>query len=370
MTVDEERVVLALSGGVDSSVAAVLLLEAGYQVIGVTMQMWPREGLASQADQLRNRWASAMEDARKVANFLGIQHCVLDLKERFQELVIEPFCLEYGRGRTPNPCIRCNRHVKFHALLQQARELGAQRVATGHYARTGLDQAQGRYYLRRGVDEQKDQSYVLYGLSQEQLSQVIFPLENFSKEQVRRKADELGLPVTERPESQEICFIPGQDYGEYLRELIPELARPGPIVDSQGQVLGEHQGIAFYTIGQRKGLGISSPHPLYVLSIDAQANTVVVGEEKELYGKEILVSKVNWVSWVPPAEGANVEWQLQAKVRYRSHQASCLVRTRDEESIWARFDRPQRAITPGQSAVFYEGDSVVCGGIIESGSIA
>lgn len=351
------RVVVAMSGGVDSSVAAAILKDQGYEVIGITMQIWPtgdaprEEGCCS---------LSAVEDARRVAAKIGIPHYVLNFQEAFARSVIDDFIEEYRRGHTPNPCIRCNQLVKFDLLLERAKALGAKYIATGHYARVRYDEERKRWLLVRGVDRSKDQSYALYMLTQEQLAHTLFPLGNLEKEETRRIAVELGLLVAEKPESQEICFVPEDGYREFLKRLAPELARPGVIVDTQGKVLGEHTGIAFYTVGQRKGLGIAAAQPMYVIEIDPEANAVVVGEERELYSRRFAAKNVNLISMdrlSGPIAGT-------ASIRYNMPDSPGILRPIGEDWVEFVYDEPQRAITPGQAAVFYQGEEVLGGGTI------
>ena len=354
-------VVVAMSGGVDSSVAAATLKEQGWEVIGVTMQIWPSDDMARQANSARGCCSlAAVEDARRVADRVGISHYAFNLRDAFQRDVIDPFCADYARGRTPNPCIRCNRYIKFGVLAERARKLGASYVATGHYARVERDPASGRWVMRTGADESKDQSYALYSLEQQQLAGALMPLGELTKAEVRLRARELGLPVADKLESQEICFIVNDDYPAYLRRLLPATASPGPIVDSSGRRLGTHRGIAFYTIGQRRGLGIAGERQaLYVLDIDPRSNALVVGPARELYHTRVTVGATNYVAR-PLIEGSA---RLRGKLRYKMTAQPCIVRGQTDE-LCAEFDRPQRAVTPGQAAVFYDGDTLVCGGTI------
>ena len=356
------KVVVAMSGGVDSSVAAAILKEEGYQVIGVTMQIWPSDELADEGDRFGGCCGlGAIEDAKRVAYKLGIPHYVMNFRDIFAQKVIANFCREYSLGRTPNPCIRCNQYIKFDALLERAKGLGADFVATGHYARIEKDKASGRYLLKKGIDRRKDQSYVLYPLTQEQLGHTLLPIGNFTKVRVREIARELELPVAAKPESQEICFVPDNDYHRFLKEYIPLAEKPGPILNKQGNILGEHQGIIFYTIGQRKGLGISAREPLYVVAIDRERNAIIVGTKKEVYGSELIASELNWIAMEEPKRPMRVK----AKIRYLHQEAEAMVTPSGENRVQVRFEEPQMAITPGQAVVFYDGNIVVGGGTIE-----
>ena len=353
------RVLVAMSGGVDSSVAAALLVERGYECIGVTMQLWPEDlPLAHESGCCS---LSAVEDARRVANRLGIPYYVLNFAEVFAEAVIDRFAEEYLRGRTPNPCIVCNEKVKFGAFLEKALELDCDYVATGHYARVEYDPRRERYLLMRGVDRKKDQSYTLYGLTQEQLARTLLPLGTYEKEEVRGIARRLGLVTADKPDSQEICFVPGGDYRSFIERYAPGSVRPGPIVDLEGNVLGEHRGVAFYTVGQRKGLGIHRREPLYVVAIDAASNTVVVGPKEAVRGSALLARPVNFVA-VPALEGA---MEVECMIRYRTSGARATIEPHPDGGVVTRFEEPQAAIAPGQSVVWYDGDVVVGGGIIE-----
>jgi len=350
-----------MSGGVDSSVAAALLVEQGYRVIGVTMNLWPRKSLVT-VDTRHSACCSleAVEDARRVANRLGIPHYALNFRDVFEREVVRNFLAEYSGGRTPNPCIRCNRFVKFEALLDKARSWGAEFLATGHYARVDRTVG-GRFVLRKALHTSKDQSYALYSLTQDQLACTLFPLGTLEKRETRRIAAELELVTAEKPDSQELCFVPDDDYAAYLRQELPSAARPGPIRNLEGEVLGTHQGVAFYTVGQRKGLGIAALEPLYVVDILPTENAIVVGGRDQLYSAGLVAEDVNWVSMEVPEEPIRVA----AKIRYRAAEVPATARVREDATLEVTFDEPQRAVSPGQAVVLYQGDAVVAGGTIE-----
>ncbi len=360
--VSMSKTVLALmSGGVDSSVAAAILSRQGFEVVGITMKVWDDAGVT---DELARRCCSTadVEDARRVCSRLKIPHYVSNAKAAFRKHVVEPFCEEYLSGRTPNPCIICNTEIKFRLMLRRARALGAGHVATGHYARIERDEATGRYQLLKGRDGSKDQSYFLYNLTQRQLSQIMFPLGKLTKAEVRRKAGELGLSVAQKPESQEICFVPQGDYRTIFRQMAPDKLSPGPIVDVRGKKLGTHKGIACYTIGQRRGLGIAHSKPLYVVRFDIEKNAVVVGTSEHLLADELVAEDMNWISM----KGIGEPMRVKARIRYRHRESPATISPLERRSVLVRFERPQRAITPGQAVVFYDGDVVVGGGIISS----
>lgn len=361
-----ERVLAAMSGGVDSSVAAALLVEQGFEVIGVTLNVWPERAASGPLDRVDACCSlAAVEDARRVADRLGIPHYTLNFRDIFADRVIANFCSEYISGRTPNPCIRCNAYVKFGALLKKAADLGARFVATGHHARVEYDQGRGRYLLRRGVDPDKDQSYVLYVMTQDQLAHTLMPVGNFHKSEVREMAASRGLPVAWKPESQEICFVPGDDYGAFLQEYVPDAARPGPILDKSGRVLGHHRGIVFYTVGQRRGLGLSGRAARYVIAIDPSRNALIVGDERDLYSSDLVAEDVNYIS----VAGLTGPTAFKAKIRYRSPEAQALASPLPDNRLAVHFEKPQRAITPGQAVVLYEDDLVAAGGTIASSDL-
>jgi tRNA-specific 2-thiouridylase len=352
----KKRVVVGLSGGVDSSAAAALLLEQGYDVIGITLKLWPQDCVSRAEDKCCG--PQAVMDARSVSHKLGIPYYLIDEAEDFQKQVIHYFAEEYKAGRTPNPCVMCNEKLKFGTLINRARQLGAEYIATGHFAR--IENRDGRYLLKRGRDPRKDQSYFLFSLKQEQLARAIFPLGELTKNDTREIARESQLKTAEKEESMEICFVPDKDYGRFLQQAKLVQKHQGEIVDLQGRVLGHHDGIEFYTIGQRKGLGISSPRPLYVIELDAASNRVVVGDDSDLERDEFKVERCNWI----PFDSAPEIIEVSAKIRYNHTGAEATVTPAADGSATVKLHAPQRAITPGQACVFYDGDLVVGGGWI------
>ncbi len=348
-----------MSGGVDSSVAAALLVEQGYRVIGLMMRLWAEESADGVAAANRCCTPDAVDDARRVAHVLDIPFYLINYEREFKTHVVDYFVREYTRGRTPNPCLACNRFIRFKHLLRRALSLEAAYLATGHYAR--VRQTDGQYQLLKGVDAGKDQSYVLYMLGQEQLRHVLFPLGNYTKAEVRNLARRYNLPVAEKPESQEICFVSDGDYHRFLRRHAPQAIRPGPIFDTAGHVIGQHKGLPFYTIGQRRGLGIAAPQALYVLDIDVERNALVVGTEAELGRRQLTAAEVSYVSGRPPRQPL----AITAKIRYKAAEAPALLTPLPDDRAEVVFDEPLRDITPGQGVVFYQGNVVLGGGIIE-----
>ena len=354
-----ERIVVAMSGGVDSSVAAALLHEQGFDVIGVTLQLWGKDVCVSSGTRLCCSVRDAM-DAKAVAKRLGIRHEVLELVEAFRTHVIDYFVESYQDGLTPNPCIACNDHIKFGELLAHAQVLDADAVATGHYARIGYDAASGRYQLKRSAAPEKDQSYVLFNLTQEQLSQSRFPIGELTKPQVRELARSLGFETAEKPDSQDVCFVRDRNKDGFLRRELNVTEEPGPITDLEGRVLGTHRGLLGYTIGQREGVGIAAGKPLYVVALDRPNNRLVVGSKDALLRRAFIAERVNWVSIVPPSDRR----RAVVKIRSRHEAAAATIHPGADGTTRVEFDEPQPAITPGQAAVFYDGDMVLGGGWI------
>lgn len=358
---NKKKVMIGMSGGVDSSVGAAILLEQGYEVIGVTMQIWPDMGEDRKQVEGGCCSLSAVDDARRVANKLDIPYYVMNFKDVFEDKVIRYFTQEYIQGRTPNPCIACNRHVKFDALLRKAVSMGIDYVATGHYAKVEYDHTIQRYLLKKSITEKKDQTYALYHLTQEQLAHTLMPVGSYTKEQIREKARELGLTVANKPDSQEICFVEDNDYGRFIQETTNHPIVPGNFIDIHGNILGKHKGIVHYTVGQRKGLGISFGKPMFVVSIDAAANTVTLGEADEVFQPSLTASDLNFIS----IDRLKEDMRVTAKIRYSASEAWATISPLDHDRVRVTFDVPQRAVTPGQSVVFYDGDIVVGGGTID-----
>lgn len=347
-----KTVVVGMSGGVDSSVAAYLLKEQGYHVIGVTMQIW-------QEDESKCCGVTAVDDARRVADELGIPFYVMNFKKEFKERVIDYFIEEYLHGRTPNPCIACNRHVKWDALLKRSMDIGADCIATGHYAR--IDRLpNGRYSIRRAATMQKDQTYALYNLTQEQLERTLMPVGDYTKEEIRAIAEKIGLIVANKPDSQDICFVPDGDYASFIDKNTTEEILEGNFVTSKGEILGRHKGITHYTVGQRKGLGIALGYPAFVLEIRPETNEVVIGSNEESMSRIVRANNLNFMA----IEDLTEPMRVFAKIRYNHKGAWCTIEKCGEDEVVCHFEEAQRAITPGQAIVFYEGEYVLGGGTI------
>ncbi len=355
---EKKRVVVAMSGGVDSSVAAALLKHQGHEVIGLMMRLWSEPGMGAAAPHNRCCTPDQMADARRVADKLDIPFYVLDTQDYFRHTIVEFFLEEHRRGRTPNPCIECNRKVRFDYLLNQAMALDADYLATGHYARVRhTDQG---YQLLKGLDEAKDQSYVLHVMGQNELSRVLFPIGEYEKSQVRELAQQFGLPVASKGESQDLCFLGDGDYRRFLRDYAADLSQPGPIVNTAGQVLGQHEGLSNYTIGQRKGLGISAPEPLFVLRKEAPNNALIVGTKEEMGQSELIAHTVNWMSDTVPDGPIRAE----VKIRYKARQIPATITPWERGRAHVQFDEYVHGIAAGQGAIFYQGDLCLGGGLI------
>ena len=354
----KKKVVVGMSGGVDSSVAACLLKEEGYDVIGVTMRTWSKEE-AFRTEEGGCCGLSAVEDAERVAQVLGIPYYVMNFKEEFQKYVVDYFISEYLRGRTPNPCIACNRYVKWEALLKRSLEIGADYIATGHYARVEK-LANGRYAIRNSITSKKDQTYALYNLTQFQLSHTLMPIGNYEKEEVREIAKRYKLPVAQKADSQDICFVPDGDYAGFIEKNAPEKVQgEGNFVTPDGEILGRHKGLIHYTVGQRKGLGLSMGRPVFVSELRPQTNEVVISES-DVYSTELVCNEINFMG----IEDLKEEKKLWAKVRYAHSGQWCIAKRTAQDEIRAVFEEPVRAVTPGQAVVFYDGEYVMAGGVI------
>jgi len=358
---NNKKVIVAMSGGVDSSVTAAILVEKGFEVIGITMRLGSQDSYDQDSTRPACCSIESVEDARRVASQLNIPFYAVNYEAIFREEVVDYFCEEYSSGRTPNPCIICNQKLKFGKLLQLAFELGAEYVATGHYVRISQDTSTGRHILRKGIDSRKDQSYALFSLTQEQLKHALFPLGEYTKTQVREMARQRLLKVAERPESQELCFIFDDNYNRFLHDKMSERLKPGQILDTSGKIVGQHKGIQFYTVGQRKGLGGNLGKAMYVVKIDPSTNTIVIGSKDDLMVNKLTASGANFISIPKLTEPIKVK----AKIRYADSGTEGIAYPLDGDRFEVIFDRPCMAVTPGQAVVLYNGDLVIGGGWIE-----
>ena len=355
----KKKVVVGMSGGVDSSVAAYLLKEQGYDVIGVTMQIWQDESQEQIEDNGGCCGITAVDDARRVAMQLDIPYYVMNFKNEFKKNVIDYFTGDYIHGRTPNPCIACNRHVKWESLLKRSLEIGADCIATGHYARIAQLE-NGRYAIRNSVTAKKDQTYALYNLTQEQLSHTLMPVGDYNKDEIRAIAEKIGIQVAHKPDSMEICFVPDNDYAGFITRETGYVSRPGNFVDLHGNILGTHKGIIHYTVGQRKGLGLAMGHPVFVVAIRPETNEVVIGENDDVFSTKLYANNINLMS----VDKIEEPIRARAKIRYSHEGADCTIRMADDGLLECVFDEKQRAVTPGQALVIYDGDYVLGGGTI------
>ncbi|MBI2487020.1 MAG: tRNA 2-thiouridine(34) synthase MnmA [Deltaproteobacteria bacterium] len=350
----KKRILVAMSGGVDSGTTAALLKREGYDVIGVTMQLWDygdADGGCCSADDVR--------DARRVADQIGIPHYVVNYMEIFKKYIVEDFVGKYLSGKTPSPCVLCNQFMKFNFLLRRALELGADYLATGHYARIENEEETGKFYLNKAVDTAKDQSYFLFTITQNELKRIMFPLGSMTKEEVREIAKSMNLKVADKPDSQEVCFITGGDYRDFLKEYTEKKREKGEIVDVEGNILGYHDGVHSFTVGQRRGLGIAKGKPMYVVRVEPETNRVVVGEEKDIFKSSLIANNISWADGIP-----SDEIEVKAKIRYRHKEEDAVVKVDSDGKALVEFKTPQRAITPGQAIVFYKQDRILGGGWI------
>ncbi len=358
-----EKAIIAMSGGVDSSAAALLVKQMGYDPIGVTLRLYDNSDIDGTEQPSREKTCCSLDDvndARSVAARLGIPFYVFNFKDSFRREVMDRFAAAYQRGETPNPCIDCNRYIKFGKLMARARELDCAYVATGHYARVERDETTGRWLLKKGLDKAKDQSYVLYSLTQDELSRLLLPLGGMSKEETRRLAEENGFGNARKRDSQDICFVPDGDYASFIERYTGKTFPPGPFVGTHGEIYGEHRGVIRYTVGQRKGLGLSFPQPMYVCGVDPVENRVVLGKQEELFSRELTAREINLIS----RETIPTPMRVKAKARYRHAEQPATVVQTGPDQLKVVFDEPQRAITKGQAVVLYDGDTVVGGGTI------
>lgn len=360
---DKKKVVIGMSGGVDSSVAAYLLKQQGYDVMGVTMQIWQDEDNEQKEGHAGCCGLSAVDDARRVAEAIGIPYYVMNFKKEFKVNVMDYFVSEYLQGRTPNPCIACNRYVKWESLLKRSLDIGADCIATGHYARV-VQLENGRYTLQKSATQAKDQTYALYNLNQYQLSHTIMPVGDYTKDEIREIAKGINLRVANKPDSQEICFIPDNNYAKFVEENTDANIKPGNFVNTAGEVLGQHKGITHYTVGQRKGLNLALGYPVFVVEIKPETNEVVIGNSSEVFSDRLYCNHINLMS-IEDLEG---DMEVTAKIRYSHKGAKCVIRKVEDDVIECVFEEPQRAITPGQAVVFYDGEYVVGGGTIMKNS--
>lgn len=355
----KKKVVLGMSGGVDSSVAAYVLQQEGYEVIGITMSMLPHDERFDERE-VGCCSISSTNDAKRVAEDLGIPHYVMNFRDAFETKIIDYFVDEYIQGRTPNPCVACNKFIKFDKFLKKAHGLGADYIATGHYAKIEQDPITGRYLMKRSIDMKKDQTYFLYNMTQYQLKHTLMPLGSYTKEEVREIAEKIGLNIFNKPDSEEICFIPDDDHGRFIKERVPEKVNPGKFIDKDGNILGEHKGIVYYTIGQRKGLGIALGKRVFVKKIIPEKNLIVLGDEKEIFRNKLFADELNII----PYKKLPSRLESTAKIRYSMKESKALI-TPNGNGVMVEFEEPQRAITKGQSVVFYDGEMVIGGGIIK-----